>query len=130
MRIPRYLFTIVWCTRHIRQAQPWAALHKEKGCEGKRTQTIKPFNKTHLQNIDIDIFQTENKSKSKQRSQHAKDQVELKLEVSYCTTNLEENGTEVLHQRGSNVKPASTWRNGDSFKKNQLNSLQPRQHQP
>ena len=38
------------------------------------------------------------KPKKKRRSQHAKDQVELKLEVSYCTTNLEEDGTEVLHQ--------------------------------
>ena len=40
----------------------------------------------------------ENKPKSKRRSQHAKDQVELKLEVSYCTTNLEEDGTEVIHR--------------------------------
>ena len=38
------------------------------------------------------------KPKKKRRSQHAKDQVELKLEVSQSTTNLEEDGTEVLHQ--------------------------------
>ena len=39
-----------------------------------------------------------NKPKQKRRSQHAKDQVELKLEVSHYTTNLKEDGTEVLHQ--------------------------------
>ena len=39
-----------------------------------------------------------NKPKQKRRSQHAKDQVELKLEVSHCTTNLEEDRTEVRHQ--------------------------------
>ena len=39
-----------------------------------------------------------NKPKQKRRSQHAKDQVELKLEVSHGTTNLEEDRTEVLHQ--------------------------------
>ena len=39
-----------------------------------------------------------NKPKQKRRSQHTKDQVELKLEVSHCTANLEEDGTEVRHQ--------------------------------
>ena len=39
-----------------------------------------------------------NKPKQKGRSRHAKDQVELKLEVSHITTNLKEDGTEVLHQ--------------------------------
>ena len=59
---------------------------------------LKPFNKTHLRNIDIDIFPPVNEPKQKRKSQHAKDQVELKLEVSHCTTNLEEDGTEVQHQ--------------------------------
>ena len=59
---------------------------------------LKPFNKTHLPKCLHRYFPTENKPKLKRRSQHAKDQVKLKLEVSYCTTNLEEDGTEVLHQ--------------------------------
>ena len=46
------------------------------------------------------------KPKQKWRSQHAKDQVELKLEVSQSTTNLEEEGTEVLHQEeATSIKP-------------------------
>ena len=47
-----------------------------------------------------------NKPKQKRRSQHAKDQVELKLEVSHSTTNLEEDGTEVLHnEEATSNKP-------------------------
>ena len=46
------------------------------------------------------------KPKRKGRSQHAKDQVELKLEVSQSTTNLEEDRTEVLHQEeATSTKP-------------------------
>ena len=42
----------------------------------------------------------------KRSSQHAKDQVELKLEVSQSTTNLEEDGTKVLHQaEATSTKP-------------------------
>ena len=43
-------------------------------------------------------FPPVNKPKQTRRSRHAKDQVEVKLEVSHSTTNLEEDGTEVLHQ--------------------------------
>ena len=47
-----------------------------------------------------------NKPKQKRRSQHTKDQVELKLEVSHCTANLEEDGTKVLHQEeATSTKP-------------------------
>ena len=52
------------------------------------------------------VFPSVDKSKKKRKSQHAKDHVELKLEVSQNPTNLEEDGTEILHQaEATSIKP-------------------------